>query len=111
SPRSARMARTVPSASDEIVTWSTAARVPTTSTDRRTEFLTTRVVATGLALPSLPLGSPSARRPHATAASDSETRAVMTEDGFTVAADLISGRPSPARPLNRSPRPFDITDE
>ena len=33
---------TVPSASDEIVTWSTAASVPTTSTDRRTEFLTTR---------------------------------------------------------------------
>src|SRR4249920_2398074 len=78
------MARTVPSASDEIVTWSTAASVPTTSTDRRTEFLTTRVVATALALPSLALGSPSARRPHATAASDNETMAATAELCFTV---------------------------
>src|SRR5262245_35348990 len=77
------MARTVPSASDEIVTWSTAASVPTTSTDLRTEFLATRVVATGLALPSLVLGSPAASLPHPAAANDRETRAAVVRWRFT----------------------------
>ena len=52
SPRSARIARTVPSASDDTVTWSTAVRVPTTSTDLRTEFRFTGTTVTCLAWPS-----------------------------------------------------------
>ena len=48
------MARTLPSASDEIVTWSTAASVPTTSIERRTEFFSTCATVTGRAALSAP---------------------------------------------------------
>src|SRR5690349_8415434 len=49
SPRSARMRLTLPSASEEIVTSSTAASVPTTSTARRMESWRTVSVCTALA--------------------------------------------------------------
>ena len=52
SPRSARIRLTLPSASDEIVTWSTATSVPTTSTARRTESCRTISTCTGLAAAS-----------------------------------------------------------
>ena len=42
--------RTLPSASDEMTTWSTAASVPTTSTERRTASFLTAVTATSFAV-------------------------------------------------------------
>src|SRR5919204_993450 len=52
SPRSARIALTRPSASDEIVTWSTGVKVPTTSTARLTESCRTDSTRTGFAAAS-----------------------------------------------------------
>src|SRR4051812_25023292 len=48
------MVRTRPSASDEMVTWSTAVSVPTTSIERRTAFFSTWPTFTGLAAASAP---------------------------------------------------------
>ena len=69
------MARTVPSASDDTVTWSTAVRVPTTSTDLRTESRFTGTTVTCLAWrSSAPAWAESASMQPATVAAPMRTK-------------------------------------
>ena len=69
-------ARTLPSASDETVTWSTAASVPTTSTARGTESCRTASTLIGLAFSELRACAVSVFEQPAAARTRAATRAI-----------------------------------